>query len=357
MHDRDLLFALSAAQGPVGYEDEPRTVVREALEPAVDRLETDAMGNVIGTVEGPSTSSRTQSGDTVEGSSDREVVVAAHMDEIGFMVTRITNDGFLQLDSLGGWNAQILRAQPVTVHTADGTLPGVIGAEPAHTRDEDDLEDIDDLAVDLGLDGDDAAERVSVGDVVTLDTQPRELGNCVTGKALDDRAGVYAMIAAAREAEPDATVHYCATVQEEVGLRGARAIATGEEFDPDLVIALDGTLERSVPGVAPEDRITTLGDGVGIKRKDASVIPSPDVVAWLTAIAEDKGIEHQREVAWNIGTDTGSLQFEGGAVASGALSVPVRYHHSPVETAHREDLNATVDLLAAAVSRTAEFST
>jgi len=340
MHDRNLLFDLSAAQGPVGYEDEPRAVVREALEPAVDRMETDPMGNVVG---------------TVAGKSDREVVVAAHMDEIGFMVKRVTDDGFLRVDSLGGWNARILRAQPVTVHTEDGSVPGVIGAEPAHTRDEDEFEDIDDIAVDLGLDGEAAKERVSVGDVATLDTQPRELGNCVTGKALDDRAGVYAMLAAARQTEPDATVHFCATVQEEVGLRGARAIATDEAFDPDLVIALDGTLERGVPDVDEADRISECGAGVGIKRKDASVVPSPDVVDWLTAVAEDEGVEHQREVAWNIGTDTGSLQFDGGAVASGALSVPVRYHHSPVELAHQDDLDATVELLAAALGRTGEF--
>ncbi|MFW5948867.1 MAG: M42 family metallopeptidase [Halolamina sp.] len=338
MHDRDLLFELSAATGPVGYEAGVRDVVREALAPAVDRIETDAMGTVVG---------------TVDGESDREVVVAAHMDEIGFMVSRVTDDGFLQLDSLGGWNAQILRAQPVTVHTADGEVAGVIGAEPAHTRDEDDLADVDDIAVDLGLDGDDAAAVVSVGDVVTLDTTPRELGDCVTGKALDDRAGVYAMLVAARQADPDATVHFCATVQEEVGLRGARAIATAEAFDPDLVIALDGTLERRVPGVDDGETITRLGDGVGIKRKDASVISGPAVVDWLTDVAKDEGIPHQREVAWNIGTDTGALQNAGGAVLSGALSVPVRYHHSPVETAHREDLTATVDLLAAVLGRTA----
>ncbi|MBP1987626.1 M42 family metallopeptidase [Halolamina salifodinae] len=340
MHDRDLLFDLSGAAGPVGYEDGVREVVREALGPEVDRMETDAMGNVVG---------------TAEGDSDREVVVAAHMDEIGFMVSRVDDEGFLKLDSLGGWNAQILRAQPVTVHTDDGEVAGVIGAEPAHTRDEDDVGDIDDLAVDLGLDGDDAADAVSVGDVVTLDTDPRVLGDCVTGKALDDRAGVYAMLAAARAADPDATVHFCATVQEEVGLRGARVVATSDEFDPDLVIALDGTLERSVSGVEAADRITTLGDGVGIKRKDASVIPSPEVVDWFTDVAEDEDIEHQHEVAWNIGTDTGALQNAGGAVRSGALSVPVRYHHSPVETAHREDLTATVDLLAAALARTGEL--
>lgn len=340
MHDRELLFDLSAAQGPVGYEDEPRSVVRGALRPEVDWLKTDPMGNVVG---------------TVEGASDREVVVAAHMDEIGFMVRHVTDDGFLLLDSLGGWNAQILRAQPVSVHTDDGRVPGVIGAEPAHTRDEDDVEDIDDVAVDLGLSGETAEERVSVGDVVTLDTQPRELGDCVTGKALDDRACVYAMLAAARVTEPDATVHFCATVQEEVGLRGARAIATDEALDPDLVIALDGTLERGVPGVDEADRVTELGAGVGIKRKDASVVPSREVVDWLTGVADEESITHQHEVAANIGTDTGSLQFDGGAVASGALSVPVRYHHSPVELAHETDLDATVDLLAAALGRTSEL--
>jgi putative aminopeptidase FrvX len=340
MHDRELLFDLARAPGPVGYEDGVRAVVREALAPEVDRIDTDVMGNVVG---------------TVEGDSDREVVVAAHMDEIGFVVSRVTDDGFLRLDALGGWNAQILRAQPVTVHTDDGTVPGVIGAEPAHTRDEDDVEDIDDLAVDLGLDGDAAAEAVSVGDVVTLDAEPRELGDCVTGKALDDRTGVYAMLAAARAAEPDATVHFCATVQEEVGLRGARAVATDDRFDPDLAIALDGTLERSVPGVDAAETVSTLGEGVGIKRKDATVIPSPAVVEWLTDVADAEGIAHQREVAANIGTDTGALQNAGGAVLSGALSVPVRYHHSPVETAHREDLSATVALLTAVLSRTASL--
>lgn len=340
MYDQDLLFSLSAAHGPIGYEDEPRNLVRDALEPHVDRLRTDPMGNVVG---------------TVEGTSDREVVVAAHVDEIGFMVKHVGDDGFLRVDSLGGWNAQILRAQPVVVHTESGHIPGVVGAEAAHTRDEDEFSDIDDVAIDLGLSDDDVQERVSVGDVVTLDTAPRELGDCVVGKALDDRAGVYAMLVAARRADPDATVHFCATVQEEVGLRGAAAIATDDAVDPDLVVALDGTLERGVPGVDAADRITELGAGVGIKHKDASVVPSPRVVEWLTDTAESESIPHQREVAWNIGTDTGALQFDGGAVLAGALSIPVRYHHSPVELAHREDLTATVDLLTAALERTGEL--
>ena len=166
MYDRDLLFSLSAAHGPVGYEDEPRAVVRETLEAVADRVETDAMGTVVG---------------TVEGDGDREVVVAAHVDEIGFMVTDVDDDGFLRVDSLGGWNAQILRAQPVVVHAADGPVPGVVGAEPAHTRDEDDLSSVDDVAIDLGLSGDAAADRVAVVDVVPLDTEPRELGDCVVG--------------------------------------------------------------------------------------------------------------------------------------------------------------------------------
>jgi putative aminopeptidase FrvX len=339
MYDQDLLFSLSAAHGPVGYEDEPRDIVRDQLEEIADHVETDAMGTVVG---------------TIEGSSDRDVVVAAHVDEVGFMVTHV-DEGFLKVDSLGAWNAEILRAQPVVVHTADGPLEGVVGAEPAHTRDEDEFESVDDVAIDLGLAGDEVAERVAVGDVVTLDTDPRELGDCVVGKALDDRAGVWAMLAAARRADPDATVHLCATVQEEVGLRGAAAVATDPDYDPDLAIAVDGTLERGAPGTDDADRMTELGAGVGIKRKDGSVLPSPTVVDWLTQVADDEGIAHQREVARNIGTDTAALQSAGGATFAGALSIPVRYHHSPVELAHRADLTATVDLLAAALERTGDI--
>ncbi|WP_241658453.1 hypothetical protein [Halorubrum sp. BOL3-1] len=154
---------------------------------------------------------------------------------------------------------------------------------------------------------------------------------------------VRVLLKTVRLADPEVTVHYAATVQEEVGLRGAAAL--GVDIDPDLVVALDGTLEQSYPGVGPSDAITTLGNGVGIKRKDASVIPTPGVVERFEPVANARDTAFQREVSWNIGSDTAAIQNAGGARPVGALSIPVRYHHSAVETADVRDIEAAVGLL------------
>ncbi|WP_435063923.1 M42 family metallopeptidase [Halobaculum sp. EA56] len=356
----DLLRELTEAHGPVGHEDEPRELVAREFERSVDRVRVDAMGNVVGTVEGEAGGARADDGP--------ELLVAAHMDEIGFVVRHVDDEGFVRVAPLGGWNPEILRSARVRIHTGGGEsegersepsertgsratrgapVDGVIGAVPAHVRDTEGEQDVTDVAVDLGLDAEAARERVSVGDAVTMRAPTERIGDCVSGKALDDRAGVWAMLRAAERADPDATVHFVATVQEEVGLRGAEAV--GVDVDPDLAVAVDGTLERAVPGVDPAERVTALGAGVGVKHKDATVVPTPAVVGRLEALAEERDIPFQREVAANIGTDTGALQTAAGSTPVGALSVPVRYHHSTVETAHVDDLAATVDLLTAAV--------
>ena len=331
--DFDLLARLADAPGPTGYEDPVREVVRDEL-PPVDAVRTDAMGNVVATVEGSE-------------NPDYEVLVAAHMDEIGLIVSDVDDDGFLSVEPLGGWNPDALRGHPVTVHAEQGDYDGVVGITAAHTAAEEAPEEwtLDDAHVFTGLDPADASEAFAVGDVVTLDSDLRELGACVAGSSLDDRAGVYVLVEAARLAEPKVTVHYAATVQEEVGLRGATAL--GADVDPDLAVALDGTLEQSHPGVDPSNAISKLGDGVGVKRKDATVIPTPGVAERFESLAETHDITVQREVSWNIGTDTGGLQNAGGGRPVGALSVPVRYHHSAVETADSRDIEAAVDLLTA----------
>lgn len=329
----DLLRELSEAHGTVGYEDAPRALAVRELERSTDRVRTDPMGNVVGTVDG----------------GDRELLVAAHLDEVGFMVRHVDDDGFLRVRPLGGWNPELLRSARVRVHAAGGDDPldGVVGAVPAHVRETEGPQEVADVAVDLCRGPDEVAERVRVGDVVTMRADAERVGDSVTGKALDDRAGVWALLRAAERATPDATVHFVATTQEEVGLRGARAV--GADVDPDVALAVDGTLERAVPGVDPADRVTELGAGVGVKRADATVVPSPTVVRRLEALARERDVPFQREVAANIGTDTGALQTAAGATPVGALSIPVRYHHSTVETAHVDDLEATVDLLTAAV--------
>jgi endoglucanase len=332
--DFDLLRELTEARGVPGYEDDVRDIVRRELGETADRVRTDAMGNVVG---------------TVEGDSDYSVAVAAHMDEIGFMVRHVTDDGFVQVDPLGGFDARVLRAQRVTVH-GDEDLTGVIGSVPPHTLTDEQKEKDDavsDVFIDLGRDGEAANELVSVGDLVTLDQTTTRMGDRVTGKALDDRVCVFAMLAAARRTDdPDVTVHFAATVQEEVGLRGANAL--GVDIDPDLAVALDVTVANDVPQIGePADAVTELGAGTAIKLKDSSVITSPKVHRRLTDVAEAEGIAHQHEVLPAGGTDTAGFQNTAGAKPVGAISIPTRYLHTVTETADGEDIEATIDLLTA----------
>ncbi|WP_263018506.1 M42 family metallopeptidase [Natronobiforma cellulositropha] len=336
--DLSRLVELTETSGVPGYEDRIRELVVEDLEASVDRVETDAMGNVVG---------------TLEGTSEYAVVVGAHMDEIGFMVRHVRgNDdgfGFLELDALGGWDARVLKAQRVTVHTDEGDLPGVIGSPPPHTLDDDEREKkarVEDVYVDLGLPTDEAEARVSPGDLVTLEQRTTRVGETVTGKALDDRVCLFAMLETARRIDdPDVTIHFAATVQEEVGLRGARAL--GVDVDPDLAIALDVTVANDVPGFDAGEYVTRLGEGAAIKLKDSSVITNPKVHRRLRAVAETEEIDYQLEILPAGGTDTAGFQQAHGAKPVGAISVPTRYLHTPTEVAHVDDIVAVIELLEA----------
>ncbi|MFB6299501.1 MAG: M42 family metallopeptidase [Halobacteriales archaeon] len=332
--DFELLRQLTEADGVPGYEDRIRSIVTSELTDHVDELRTDAMGNVVG---------------SRYGDGDYEVVIAAHIDEIGFMVRHVTDDGFVEVDALGGWDARVLKAQRVTIHTENGDIPGVIGSPPPHTQDEEDKEAdiaVDDVHIDVGLPAETVADRISVGDLVTMDQTTEPVGNHITGKALDDRACVFAMLEAARRIdEPDVTIHFAATVQEEVGLRGATAL--GVDLDPDLAIALDVTVANDLPDFERGEHVTELGDGTAIKLKDSSVITNPKVHKRLRSVAEDAEIPHQLEVLPRGGTDTAGFQNTHGAKPVGAISIPTRYLHTVTESAHHDDIAATIDLLVA----------
>ena len=332
--DYELLEELTEAHGVPGYEDEIRDIVRREFEGAVDTVRSDAMGNVVG---------------TIEGESDYSVAVAAHMDEIGFMIRHVDDDGFAQVDALGGWDARVLKAQRVTVHTEDGEVKGLIGSPPPHTMDEAELEKkptVEDVHIDLGLSGEEAKERVSVGDLVTMSQTTEIVGENVTGKSLDDRVCLFAMLEAAKRVEnPDVTIHFAATVQEEVGLRGAQAL--GVDLDPDLAIALDVTVANDVPGFEDDEHVTDLGEGTAVKLKDGSVITSPKVHRRLVSVAEENGIDYQLEILPAGGTDTAGFQNTYGAKPVGAISIPTRYLHTVTESAHNGDIAGTIDLLTA----------
>ncbi|WP_254529199.1 M42 family metallopeptidase [Natrinema gelatinilyticum] len=336
--DLDLLTELTEVGGVPGYEDRVRDIVVRELEETVDRVRTDEMGNVVG---------------TIEGESDYSVAVAAHMDEIGFMVKHVRGDeggfGFVELDALGSWDARVLKAQRVTIHATDEDIPAIIGSPPPHTLDEDDRDEtpeVEDVVVDPGLPFDALEERVSLGDMVTMAQTTERVGETITGKALDDRVCLFAMLEAARRVtDPAATIHFCATVQEEVGLRGAHAL--GVDIDPDLALAVDVTVANDIPGFEDGEYVTELGDGTAIKLKDSSVITNPKLHGRLRSIAEDEEIDYQLEILPSGGTDTAGFQKAAGAKPVGAISIPTRYLHTVTETAHVDDIGATIDLLEA----------
>jgi putative aminopeptidase FrvX len=329
-----LLKRLSEAAGIPGYEAPVRAIVAEALKGHVDSMEVDALGNLIAHKKG-------------EGPV---VVIAGHMDEIGFLVHHIDEDtGFLRIEPLGGFDPVTLVAQRVLVHTDNGDFVGCIGRKATHILTEEERKKplaIKDLAVDLGLAPDVVKEKVSIGDTVTLRQEFIEFGDIVSGKALDDRLGVYIGIEAVKRAvNPTCDLYFVGTTQEEVGLRGARV--AGQALNPDIGIALDATIAADTPGVPAEDRVTRLGKGVAIKLKDSASISHPGLVKAMKRLAEEKGIPYQMEILPRGGTDAGGLQMANDGAAVITLSIPTRYVHSAIEMVHKDDIEATIRLLTA----------
>ncbi len=330
----ELLQKLSEASGIPGREEEVRAIARAALTGHVDEMEVDKLGNLIAHKKG----------------KGPKVVVAGHMDEIGFLVSHADEDtGFLRIEPVGGFDPRTLIASRVTVHAKGGPLTGLIGTKPIHILTEDEKRKdirVQDLFVDLGLPGKKVAKKVRVGDPVTLVQPFIRVGDLVSGKALDDRLGVYVGIEAVRRLKKhQSDVYLVGTVQEEVGLRGARASAFA--INPDIGVALDVTLACDMPGVSAHEQITKLGQGVAIKLKDSASISHPGLVRFLVDLAEEKKIPYQMEILPRGGTDAGAIQLarEGAAVVT--LSVPTRYVHSVVEAAHVDDIEAAIKLLTA----------
>ncbi len=330
----ELLAKLSEAAGIPGREEEVRSLVKEALAGCVDEIEVDRLGNVVAHKKG----------------KGPKVVVAGHMDEIGFLVSHIDEEnGFLRIEPVGGFDPRTLIAARVVVHTQNGRLLGLIGTKPIHIlTDEEKKKEvrIQDLFVDVGLPGKEVKERVRIGDPVTLHQSFAQVGELVSGKSLDDRMGVYVGIEALKRAKNhQADIYFVGTVQEEVGLRGARTSAFA--IDPDIGVALDVTLACDMPGVQAHEQVTKLGKGVAIKLKDAASISHPGLVRFLVALAEERKIPYQMEILPRGGTDAGAIQLARQGAAVVTISVPTRYVHTVVEAAHKADIEAAIQLLTA----------
>jgi putative aminopeptidase FrvX len=330
-----LLKRLIETPGVPGREEKQREIAREELGSLADEVRTDALGSVIG---------------TKRGSGDARVMIAAHTDEIGYLVKYIDEKGFLRLQTLGGHDPANMVSQRVLVTISDGeTLRGALqpARKPPHlTRGEEQKPPkADEFYVDLGMDAQTVKEKVRVGDFVVMDRTLERVGNNFIGKAMDDRVGVFVMYEALRAmGDHTATIFGVATSQEEVGLRGAEA--SGSALEPTVVVALDVTLAMDVPGGGNENTITELGKGAGIKIMDGHSISNPKLVEHLRTIAERENIPHQMEILPAGGTDAGSVQRLHGGIPAVTLSVPCRYVHTPNEMVSEADVEAAIMLLA-----------
>lgn len=334
MLDIDLLKRITETPGAPGFETEIRNLVKSEIHHLVDDWFIDPMGSLIG---------------VRKGEQDKRVMVAAHMDEISFIVTHIDDEGFIRFHPLGGFDPKTLTAQRVIIHGKKDIM-GVMGSKPVHLmtpEERNKTPQIRDYFVDTGMPSEELKKWVDIGDPITRERDLRVMGDCINGKSLDNRVSVYILIETLKRLKGKSLPYdfYASfTVQEEVGLRGAFNAAG--HIDPDFGIGLDVTIAFDTPGAQPFEMVTRLGKGTAIKILDGSVICDSRMVAYMKEQAIRNDIPYQMEILPAGGTDTGALQRQGmkGSIA-GAISIPLRHVHQSIETASVKDIEATIDLL------------
>ena len=307
-----------------GREGKIREEISNIIAPYVDSVETDALGNLIA---------------LKKGVGEKKIMLCAHMDEIGFIVNYIEDNGMVRVGNLGGIRL------PAASYTMLISEKGVRGALCANSdvKPEDYKNDV--MYIDVGAQSRKEAERyVSIGDTfVCAPSLTKLLGNRVCGRPIDDRVGCLALLELAERlanVDTDASIYYVFSVQEEVGLRGSRTATFA--ISPDISLCFDVTSTGDTPNATP--MACALGKGVAVKIKDNSVICHSGLVSELCDIAKREKIPYQREVLTFGGTDTASMQLTGFGSVAGALSIPTRYVHSGVEMCDMKDVKACIDL-------------
>ena len=330
-----LLEKLCNAIAVSGDEGEVRKIVLEQVKPYANEVRVDALGNVLATRHG-------------RGRNRLRVMLDAHMDEVGFIIVAEDGEGIYQFQTVGGIDARHLVGKQVFVgrqHT-----PAVIGAKPIHLMNGDEgtkKVPIDSLRLDLGLSG-----KANVGDRAGFATRFRRVGPSIMAKSIDDRIGVATLIELFKAAPP--TIDLCAafSVQEEIGLRGAKVAA--QYFKPELAIAIDSTPANDMPLYDGSENMTyntKLGLGPAIYVADGSTLHDPRLVRFLQETADAEGIPYQLRQPGGGGTDSGAIQRSLAGVPTVSVSVPHRYTHSPISIARVEDWKNTINLLSVALKR------
>lgn len=341
----DLLKRLCETPGVPGREHRVRALIEAELEGLVDESYTDPMGSLLTVKRATETT----------GETPLKVMLLCHMDEIGFLVSHISDQGFVHVDPVGGFDPRNLFSRRVLVCTGDGDLKGVMNAtgKPIHTASADERKKIPEpteFFIDLGLDGDTAKEKIRVGDYVVMDEPLIEMGDKIVSKALDNRIACWLGLEVLRALKASGASHACDihvafTAQEEVGLRGARTASYAVK--PDIGFGVDTTLAVDTPGVPADARVTKQGDGFGLKIKDGSFIGDLGLIEEIEALAETRDIPFQRCILSRGGQDGAAAQQAAAGARAVGIVVGTRYIHTVTETIDKGDLEAARDILVA----------
>ena len=332
-----LLEKLCNACAVSGDEGAVRKIVKEEIESYADEIKVDALGNVLGTKKG-------------KGRNRSRVLIAAHMDEVGFMITTDDGKGLFRFEKVGGIDDCQLVGKPVQV--GKNNIPGVIGAKPIHLTTASERKNtipVESLRIDVGMAN---RSKVNVGDRATFATKFQRIGPSLRAKALDDRLGVATLIELVKNAPENIDLLAAFTVQEEVGLRGARVAAYA--FDPDLAIAVDSTPANDLPSWDGEDNPwynTKLDGGPALYVVDGATISDPRLIRLLVETAESESIPYQIRQPGGGGTDAGSIHRQRAGIPSVSVSIPGRYAHTAAGIVRVNDWKNTLNLLHLALSR------
>lgn len=343
---RRLLKELTNAYGPTGFEDPVRSIMRRELSPHVIEMETDGLGSLIAHLAGSEEFPR--------------VMLSAHMDELGMLVKYITPQGFIKFQTLGGWLDQGIINQRYVILTRKGPVYGITGLKTPHVMQAEDRLKImkrDHMFLDVGATSDeDAKNRLAIrpGDPIAPDSKFLQLNGSqmYVGKAFDDRVGLAVMIEVIRtlhESPPPNATFAVATVQEEVGLRGAQT--SSYHVRADVGINIEAGVAADYPGITQDEAQERLGGGPGIFLHDASMLPNLKLRDFVIEVAETRGIPLQFEVLSGYGEDGAEVQRSYGGVPSINITVPIRYLHNHNGVMHREDFNGAVKLVSEVIQR------
>lgn len=348
------LEKLSNARGVSGDESAVRALVAEQLQRYVDEYHVDAMGNLIARKVASKSASKVASKQAARQSNSRlKVLIAAHMDEVGLLVTHIDRDGFVHFDKVGGIDDRILPSKAVLIGSA--RVPGVIGFKPRHRSTKTERKQViahDALCIDIGARSrEDAARVVSPGDYVTFDTTFSRFGdNCVRGKALDDRAGCALLLELVRDSYPF-ELYAAFTTQEEIGLRGARV--AGYSVAPDIALVLEATVCDDSPKPREQSPTTRLGAGPALTLADRKLLADKRLVRLFAETAREHKIPFQFKQPLVGSTDAGELHRTRAGVPSAVVALPARYIHSPAAIISLDDFNNALRLVRATLPKLA----